>query len=95
MSKRITITCPACSATLAAPVSAVGKTLLCPKCQTGIPVQKPVKRTPASMDKPAGDAHIGKHQVTDGKVTTVGAGEGVTHQHGTEPGAVKPAKRTI
>ena len=70
MSKRITITCPACSATLAAPVSAVGKTLLCPKCRTGIPVQKPTRRTLASIDERAGDAINGKHQVTDGNVAT-------------------------
>ncbi len=41
MSERITINCPACSATLAAPVSAVGRILLCPTCRTGIPVLEP------------------------------------------------------
>jgi tetratricopeptide (TPR) repeat protein len=41
MATRITITCPNCSATLAAPVSAVGQSLLCPKCRTGIPVPNP------------------------------------------------------
>jgi tetratricopeptide (TPR) repeat protein len=38
MPTRITINCPACSATLAAPASAAGRTLLCPQCRTAIPV---------------------------------------------------------
>ncbi len=70
MSKQITITCPACSATLVAPVSAVGKTLLCPKCRTGIPVQKQTKRTSASIEEHAGDAHNQKAPSTEGKSAT-------------------------
>lgn len=57
MSERITITCPACSATLAAPVSAVGRTLLCPTCRTWIPVQTPTNHTRASLAGKAATPH--------------------------------------
>ena len=70
MSKRITIKCPACSATLAAPVSAAGKTVLCPKCRTGIPMQKPTTRTLASINEQAGDAHNRNGQLTEGTAPT-------------------------
>lgn len=38
MRTRVTINCPDCSAVLSAPVSAAGKSLLCPKCRAAIPV---------------------------------------------------------
>lgn len=41
MSERIKVHCPVCSSKLAAPMSAVGKVLLCPKCNTRVSVPHP------------------------------------------------------
>ena len=67
MKEKIAIICPECSASLSAPPSAKGRTLLCPKCRTGIPVprQREVSLV-AISEQTTVDLHSKQHGLTEG-----------------------------